>query len=341
MTGRERMEAAIERRAPDRVPVLPMAHFMTAQYAGMSIREFATDGDRMAESLIRARELFGWDGVSVGCDVAVESSALGAETAYAEDSPPALVSHVLEDPARLGRLRPPDPLADGRLPVLVRATERCVSEIGDTFHVMTHMNDPLNQAGMLRGVQNLMLDLYDRPDFVEDLLAFTFETQRDLGRALVDAGAHCIFLGAALSSPEIMPPRVYREQVLPVQVRLAADLHEYGARYILLHICGDATPILGDMLASGCDILDLDHQVDMGAAKRLIGGRAAIRGNIDPARLISASPEDIYEESLAIIRAAGEGGGLILAAGCDVMTTTPQENLHAMVRASKEAVNPT
>ena len=80
MSGREQTEEAVGFGAPDRVPVLPMAHFMTAPLAGMPIREFATSGDRMAESLIRARERFGWDGVSVGCDVAVESSAYGAET---------------------------------------------------------------------------------------------------------------------------------------------------------------------------------------------------------------------------------------------------------------------
>ena len=339
MTGLERVGEAVGFGAPDRVPVLPMAHFMTAPLAGIPIPEFATDGDRMAESLMLAQERFGWDGVSVGCDVAVESSAYGAETAFPDDGPPALKSHVLgDDPDALSGMRPADPLRDGRLPVLVSATARCVREIGDTCYVMTHMNDPLNQAGMFRGVETLMMDIYDRPGFVDELLAFSYRAQMALGTALVDAGAHCIFLGAALSSPNILSPAFYREKVQPLQRKMVGELHAYGARHVLVHVCGDVMPILDDIADTDCDIIDIDWQVDMAAAKDIVGGRAAIRGNINPARLLAASSDDIYEETTGIIRSAGDGGGLIIAAGCDIMSGTPTDNLGAMVRSSRENV---
>ena len=49
-----------------------------------------------------------------------------------------------------------------------------------------------------------------------------------------------------------------------------------------LHICGNATPILADMAASGADVLELDYQVDMAAACRIVGPQTAIVGQPRP-----------------------------------------------------------
>ncbi len=335
MTGKERIETTLNMKEPDRVPVLPMAHFYTAQFSGISIPLFATDGDKMGESLIKGREKFGWDGISVACDVALESSALGSKMNYTEDGPPSLAEFILaDDPGKLKSLKIPNPLKDGRMPALVRATELCVKEAGDEFFIMTHHNDAMNQAGMIRGVGNFMMDIYDRPEFVDELLNFSNNMNLELGKALIDVGVHAIFLGAALCSPNIISPVFYREKVLPHQQKLVKELRDYGAKYVLVHICGDITNIIPDILETNCDIIDIDWQVAMGQAKNIVDGKATIRGNINPALLVEATPENIYQESVTIIKDAGSGGGLILAAGCDVMTNTPPENIKAMVQAS-------
>ena len=54
MTGRERMLAVLEDRIPDRIPVFPNIHFGTAHFAGMTLREFASDGKKNAACLIKA-----------------------------------------------------------------------------------------------------------------------------------------------------------------------------------------------------------------------------------------------------------------------------------------------
>ena len=91
MTGKQRILTALGGQQPDRVPVFPLAHYYTARFRKITIRDFATDGEKMAAALIAGFERFGWDGVNPGCDVAVEGEALGSLLEYPEEAPPYVV----------------------------------------------------------------------------------------------------------------------------------------------------------------------------------------------------------------------------------------------------------
>ena len=125
MTGKERILAALQMKEPDRVPVFPLAHFCTARFSGLTVREFATSAEKMASSLMAAVDRFGWDGIHPGSDVAVEGEAVGSLVSYPEDAPPHVVRPVMRVAENFRRLKLPNPLRDGRMPILVRATEIC------------------------------------------------------------------------------------------------------------------------------------------------------------------------------------------------------------------------
>lgn len=337
MTGKERVISATSGKESDRVPVFPIAHYFTAGVKGVPISHFATHGDTMGTALMAGLERFGWDGINPGCDVAVEGEALGSMLAFPENAPPYVVRPALSDPALLRTLKKPHPLRDGRMPVVIRATQICAREAGESTYVGPYTMGPFNCASQVRGVQELLMDIVERPDFVEELLDFCTDVVLDYGKALVDAGAHGVFLGEAICTPGMISPTFYRDCILPRQQRLVTALKQYGANQVLIHICGDVTKILPTMLETGADIFDLDWQVDLAYAKQVFGGKAAIRGNLDPSSvLLEGEPEDVYEKATKVIRAAGSGGGLILSSGCDVSPGTPYENLDAMMSAAKK-----
>jgi uroporphyrinogen decarboxylase len=338
MTGKERIFKAIRITEPDRVPVFPLAHYFSAVPGKISIRTYATQADKMAAALIAAVERFGWDGVHPGCDVSVEGEALGSRLDFPEDAPPHMVQPVLSDPENFRSLKKPNPLRDGRMPVVVRATEICAKEIGSETCVGPCLMGPFNCASQLRGVEDLMVDTIERPEFVEALLDFCTEVLVDYGKALMDAGAHVLILGEALCSPGMISPKYYARTIVPRQQRMVKALngHNRDCR-LFMHICGDIRPILSTVCETGVDAADIDWEVDMGQAKEVCAGRMAIRGNLDPsAVLLSGTPDQVYRKSVEIIRAAGAGGGLILGSGCDVAPVTPFENLDAMMAAAKD-----
>jgi MtaA/CmuA family methyltransferase len=184
----------------------------------------------------------------------------------------------------------------------------------------------------LRGLYNLMLDLIERPDWVEELLEVCVQVEINFARAQVEAGADIIGLGDAVASQ--ISPAMYRRFALPYEQRIFTAVHKMGG-IARLHICGDTSRIVADMLASTADIIDLDWMVDMGKAAREFGERVSFLGNFDPvAVMLQGSPGDVYRATLDCMTAGGPRS--ISGAGCEIPDGTPAENLHAQSRALRD-----
>ncbi|MFA6472673.1 MAG: uroporphyrinogen decarboxylase family protein [Candidatus Latescibacterota bacterium] len=338
MNGKERIQMVCRIEEPDRVPVMPITHYHSAALAGITIGEYARSGEKMAAAVLKGYERFGWDGFMLGCDVGVEGEALGGTAEFPDNAPPNLKSYVLENnPEKLKDLKVPNPLKDGRMPVEIRATEICIREVGGEAFVQPYTACPMTCASQLRGVQTLMMDTLDDPVFVEELLDFTTKVVLEYGKALVDAGAHCVLLGAALCSPQFTPPQFYQEKILPRHQKLIAELKEYGAPSVDLHVCGNIWKIVPYMAESGADMFDVDWQMDMVKLKQELKGKGiTLRGNINPALIQNGTQEEVYGESVKILESAGSGGGMILGSGCDVAVGAPYENLDMMIKAAKD-----
>jgi uroporphyrinogen decarboxylase len=338
MNGKERILMTCRMEEPDRIPVMPITHYHSAALAGVTIRDFAQSGANMATAVLKGYERFGWDGFMLGCDVGVEGEALGGTVDFYDDAPPTARTFVLADSIdKLQDLKIPNPLKDGRMPVEIRATELCIQEVGDEVFVQPYTACPMTCASQIRGVQTLMLDILDRPDFVEELLDFTTEVVLAYGKALVDAGAHCVLLGAALCSPQFTPPPFYRDVILPRHQRLIAALKAYGAPSVDMHVCGNISSIVYHMVESGADMFDIDWQNDMGQLKQeLYDTGITLRGNVNPALIQNGTPDEVYAESVKVIQSSGSGGGVILGSGCDVAHGASHENLDMMLQASQD-----
>ena len=83
---------------------------------------------------------------------------------------------------------------------------------------------------------------------------------------------------------------------------------------------------------SGCDAVGLDWTVDIGEARKRVGDRVALQGNLDPAVLLSSA--DVIEREVAkILHSYGEGSGHVFNLGHGITQHTPVENAAAMVEA--------
>ncbi|NLF03165.1 MAG: uroporphyrinogen decarboxylase, partial [Anaerolineales bacterium] len=142
-------------------------------------------------------------------------------------------------------------------------------------------------------------------------------------RAQVAAGADIIGLGDAIASQ--ISPGMYRTFALPYEQRVFDAVHQAGA-LARLHICGNTSRILADMVASGADIIDIDWMVDFHQAAKAFGDGPAPCGNFDPvAIMLQGTPAQVQ----AAVRACLQMGGprCFSAAGCEIPDHTPRENL--------------
>jgi uroporphyrinogen decarboxylase len=213
---------------------------------------------------------------------------------------------------------------------------RCASSasVGDDVPVMGWVEGAFAPASDLRGDQNILLDIHDRPEWLKALLDRLMEVGVAFARAQVAAGAHVVGLGDSMGS--LVSPRQYREFVLPCEQRVFAAVKEAGA-IPRLHICGNTNHLLPDMASSGAQIVDLDWMVDLRRAAEVFGPLGpAPCGNFDPvAVMLQGTPEEVAEAVRGCAAAAGPRH--FSAAGCEVPDGTPEENLLAHARTLRSS----
>ena len=127
---------------------------------------------------------------------------------------------------------------------------------------------------------------------------------------------------------------MYRQFALPYENRIFDAVHEAGG-LARLHICGDTSAIVKDMVTSGADIIDLDWMVDMGAAAAEFGDQVSFCGNFDPVSvMLQGNSKTIYEATLDCMHQGGPRS--FSAAGCEIPDGTPIANLYAQGQALKD-----
>ncbi len=334
MNGRERILAHLEGKPVDRLPLMPITMMFAAEQAGIRYRDYVSDHRKLAEAQIRVAETFQFDYVSVISDPAREAADLGAALEWFDDQPPAIIERraLLADKRKLAGLKPPDPYGGGRMTDRVEGVALLKQRIGAEKLVEGWIEGPCAMAADLRGINTLMLDFLDDPDFVRDLFEFCVAMELEFARAQFQAGADLMGVGDAAAS--LVGPKIYSEFVWPYEKKLVDGLHAMGGR-LRLHICGRTRQLFAGMGRLGVEIVDLDFLAPMQEARRIMGPQQILLGNIEPVGLLqNGTPPSVYAAVAECHRQAG--ARFIVGAGCEVVRDTPHENLRAMVRYAQQ-----
>src|SRR5262249_1711792 len=156
---------------PDHLPLMPITMMFAARRIDAKYRDYASDHRVLAEAQVRTAEAFDFDYVSAISDPAREASDLGATVEWFEDQPPAIVEDraLLADKHRLATLRLPDPSSGPRMSDRVEAVRLLRQHVGNEKIVEGWVEGPCAMSADLRGVNTLMLDFFDDPEFVREL----------------------------------------------------------------------------------------------------------------------------------------------------------------------------
>jgi MtaA/CmuA family methyltransferase len=299
-----------------------------SDHIGAKYLDYATDYRVHVEGQIRVAEDFNFDYVSFGTDPACEAADCGAADMYFPNQPPAIdeSNALLADKRKLATLHCPDAHAPCRMNNGVQAVALFKQRVGDEKLIEAWVEGPIAEAADLRGINALMLDFYDDPDFVLELFAFVVEMELGFARAEIEAGADLIAIGDSAAS--LVNPRIYSEMVWPYEKEMVDAIHSMGAR-VRLHICGNARLILEGIGRLGCEIVDLDYLTPVSKAREIMGPFQVVMGNIDPVRTLrDGTPETIRRELAECHRQAHSR--FVVGAGCEVPRDTPRDNVRIL-----------
>ena len=180
--------------------------------------------------------------------------------------------------------------------------------------------------------------LYRRPELMHRILAVNADAVAAYLNAQIEAGAQAVMIfdswGGVLADGAFQRfSLAYTERVL----RQLKREHE-GLCIPRLVFTKGGGPWLELVAASGCDVVGLDWTVDLGAARRRIGARVALQGNLDPMALF-AEPEQVHAEVARVLQAFGApsaGAGHVFNLGHGINQHTPPDNVAVLVDAVHE-----
>jgi hypothetical protein len=370
------MAVAMRRGVPDRVPVMcQLALGHTFLHSGLDPVDVWHDGAAFAEALVRLQRAYGFDGILV--NLPGRPAAWRAEVERVEPAgrdrhvvwkgglvtvcPPDDNPHVFLADRRTRPLLRLDNLDPDRLFYLephglfglewrwsafppwhwdtlrtVRATAPDVSLHGEAF-------SPFSQLCEAVGPDEAMLALRAEPDRVKACLEALVPGTVTLLAGHVAAGADAVLLSSAWAGGGLISTRHYREFVLPVEAGVIAG---FKARCpgtpVYTHTCGrlgDRLELVAETGTDGIDTLDPPPlgDVELADAKRRVGGRLFLKGNVDPVgTVLLGTPEEVLADARRRIAIAAPGGGYVLSTACSVPPGAPPENVRAL-RAAAEA----
>lgn len=332
MNAYQRMLKRLKGEPVDRPPNFDLFMTFAAHHIGQPLSRYYLDHRVLVKANLAVHEDFAVDIVQAISDPYREASGFGADVEFPEDGLPVCRTPLLSTPEDLKKLQKPAPAIAPRMLDRVEGIRLMCEQVGREVPVMGWVEGALAEAGVLRGDSALFLDAYDRSDWLVGLLEICTDVAIDFARAQVEAGAHIIGTGDAIASQ--ISPQMYRKFALPYEKRIFDAVHEMGALG-RLHICGDTTKLLPDMVESGADFIDLDWMVDMRAAGAKFGDQVSFCGNFDPiAVMLQGGPEDVYRATLDCMHA--EELRSFSAAGCEIPDGTPHDNLRAQVQALRD-----
>ncbi len=325
MNSKQRVLARLAGSPVDRIPNFNIMMTFAAHYINKPLSDYYLDYRTLAAANFAVQQDFNLDLLQAISDPYREAHDLGCHVQFPLDSLPICLEPLILDGQDLARLRQPDPYSGKRMRDRIQAVDLFHRRSGQEVMVMGWVEGALALAATLRGVNQLLLDLYDEPEWLDDLLAFCCELEIAFAVAQLEAGADIIGVGDAVASQ--ISPDFYQRYALPCEQKLFAAIHERGGLG-RLHICGDTGRMLTDMAATGADIIDIDWMVDMQQAALTFGERAVVCGNHNPVQVMRFGNVPLVEKSVLACMTAG-GRRCISAAGCEIPDATPAENLLA------------
>jgi MtaA/CmuA family methyltransferase len=350
MTSRELIEAALRQEETPRVPV-----FLRDLTLGLDVSNFTTpevfvsgpngyDAAKSATAVIRTQQLLEQDCV-VGCihSLGTGVDALGGRLEYPELGIPFIAAAPLADPEQIDKARLAVSQREPKLQEIAHSYALVTQAIGARVAIAANVEGPITQAGVLRGLSALLVDMMRQPERAQAVVDVAVEMSCQQIRAFAAAGAHFVFIAAASDGPAASRPQDYLQYTIPGLARMVATAREAGLS-VVFHPHGPFTQerfhrLVDAAIDTGIVGFQFGEDNDLALARKRWGRRICILGGPDiPTVLLPGPPDRIAAATHNIIREVG-AEGFILMPSCSVHRGFPISHLQAMIAAAHSHSN--
>ncbi len=294
--------------------------------------------DYATEVTLQPLDRFPLDAAILFSDILTVPDAMGLGLYFAEGEGPKF-ERTVRDEAAVARLAVPD--IEAALGYVTGAVRQIRKALDGRVPLIGFSGSPwtlacyMVEGGGSDDHRTVKAMAYQRPDLMHRILEVNARAVTAYLNAQIDAGAQAVMIfdtwGGALSAG------AYKTFSLAYMAKVVAGLkRENEGRPVPVVLFTKGGGLwLEDMAATGCDALGLDWTIELSEARRRVGDKVALQGNIDPTVLF-AGPETVRAEVGKVLASYGHGHGHVFNLGHGISQFTPPEHAAALVAAVHE-----
>lgn len=338
----DRYLRALLKQSVDATPVWMM------RQAGRYLPEYkatrAQAGDFM--SLCRNAELacevtmqplrrFDLDAAILFSDILTIPDAMGLGLYFEAGEGPKF-SNPVQSQADVDKIGIPDP--EGELQYVMNAVRTIRKELKGEVPLIGFSGSPwtlatyMIEGGSSKAFTKIKKMAFAQPAVLHKLMEKLADSVTSYLNAQIAAGAQSVMIFDTWGG--VLSPRDYNEFSLQYMARIVDGLtrHNDGRKVPVTLFTKNGGMWLEDIAATGCDAVGLDWTINIDEARRRIGDKVALQGNMDPSMLY-ASPQRIEQEVADILAGYGQGSGHVFNLGHGIHLDVPPENAGVFIDA--------
>ena len=313
----------------------------TRTKAGGTFMGLATSPQHATDVTLQPLERYALDAAILFSDILTVPDAMGLGLSFTTGEGPRF-EHPLRDEAAVGALQVPDMDklryvfdAVGSIRKALLGRVPLIGFSGSPWTLACYMVEGAGSSDY-RLVKSM---LYGRPDLMHRILAINAQAVSAYLNAQIDAGAQAVMVfdswGGVLADGAFQRFSLHYTR----QVVQGLQREKDGQRVPCIVFTKGGGPWLDEIAALGADVVGLDWTVNLGHARKRVGDKVALQGNLDP-NVLFAPPEAIEREAIAVLESFGppqkpDGtwDGHIFNLGHGIGQFTPPESVSVLVEA--------
>ena len=236
--------------------------------------------------------------------------------------------------------RVPGPLSE--IPdYFFRTIDLAKAQVGDEVSVHGEVFSPFTHYMELLGYEQALMGLLTDRGKVHALLDRLAEAAVTWARAQAQHGVDAVLISSAFAGGGFISRKMYSEFVVPYERRVTEVVKAAGVP-VYTHTCGkigDRLDLMVETGTQGVDTLDPPPlgNVELAEAKRFIGDRLFIKGNMNSVALLAyETKEEMIAEVTRCLRDGAPGGGYILSTACSVAPRVEPWKLELLTPLAEE-----
>ncbi len=290
------------------------------------------------EATLQPLRRFQLDAAIIFSDILTIPDAMGLGLYFTEGEGPRF-QNPIRDRQAINCLPIIDPEIELRY--VMDAIRLCHAELKQELPIIGFSGSPwtlatyMVEGGASKEFQVIKKLLYSEPKTLHLLLEKLSVVIIDYLNAQIKAGVEVVMLFDTWGG--ILTTQDYYQFSLHYLTKIIQGLHcqQNGKRIPVILFTKGSSQWLEKIAESGCDAVGIDWTIDINIARKRIGDKVALQGNLDPAALY-ASPENIRIEVASLLEKSGKGSGHIFNLGHGISQYVDPEHVRVLVDAVHE-----